>query len=164
MDEQMLDDQLEPIYDSSVLINDVTWKTFRERRTIETDGERGSGKSVLAAWHDDPRSNRNFSSPVTALTKNGLFFVSNKKRKKNILTFVRSFSKVYVQTIFLSKWYSKTKWYFFWELFLYLLRTFCTHLGSFFFFCFFFVLFLLSVRFGQISPLAFFRWFYRDLG
>ena len=34
----------------------------------------------------------------------------------------------------------------------------CPHLGSFFvlFFC---VLFLLSLRFGQISPLAFFRWF-----
>ena len=27
-----------------------------------------------------------------------------------------------------------------------------------------FVLFLLPLRFGQISPLAFFRWFYRDLG
>ena len=37
----------------------------------------------------------------------------------------------------------------------YLLQTFCPHLGSFFFF----VLFLLSLRFGQISPLAFFRWF-----
>ena len=43
----------------------------------------------------------------------------------------------------------------------YLLRTFCPHLGRFFlgFFCFFCVLFLLSLRFGQISPLAFFRWF-----
>ena len=40
-----------------------------------------------------------------------------------------------------------------WELIFYLLRTFCPHLGSFF------VLFLLSLRFGQISPLAFFRWF-----
>ena len=40
----------------------------------------------------------------------------------------------------------------------YLLWTFCPHLGSFF------VLFLLSLRFGQISSLAFFRWFYRDLG
>ena len=38
-----------------------------------------------------------------------------------------------------------------WELiFIY----FCPHLGSFFF-----VLFLLSLRFGQISTLAFFRWF-----
>ena len=36
---------------------------------------------------------------------------------------------------------------------IYLLRNFCPHLGSFF------VLFLLSLRFGQISPLAFFRWF-----
>ena len=28
-------------------------KTYRERRTIETGGERGSGRSVLVAWHDD---------------------------------------------------------------------------------------------------------------
>ena len=35
----------------------------------------------------------------------------------------------------------------------YSLRTFCPHLGSFF------VLVLLSLRFGQILPLAFFRWF-----
>ena len=48
----------------------------------------------------------------------------------------------------------------------YLLRTFCSHLGSFHLlrtFCphlgIFFVLFLLSLRFGQMSPLAFFRWF-----
>ena len=41
--------------------------------------------------------------------------------------------------------------------FFYLLRTFYPHLGSF---C---VVFL-SLRFGQISPLAFFRLFYRDLG
>ena len=39
----------------------------------------------------------------------------------------------------------------------YLLRTFCSHLGRLFFF---FALFLLSLRFGQISPLAFFRWFF----
>ena len=41
------------------------------------------------------------------------------------------------------------------------MRTFCPHLGSFCFvgFFLFFVLFLLSLRFGQISPLAFFRWF-----
>ena len=38
----------------------------------------------------------------------------------------------------------------------YLLRTFCPHLGSSFFF--FLVLFLLSLRFGQISPLAFFNY------
>ena len=36
------------------------------------------------------------------------------------------------------------------NLFIYLLRTFCPHLGSF--------LLFFSLRFGQISPLAFFRW------
>ena len=49
MDEQKWDDQLEPIYCSSVPIPDMAMKTYRERWTIETDGERGSGKSMLAA-------------------------------------------------------------------------------------------------------------------
>ena len=53
MDEQKQDDQIEPIYNSSVLIQDVALKTSRGRWTIETGGERGSGRSVLAARHDD---------------------------------------------------------------------------------------------------------------
>ena len=48
MDEQKQDDQLEPTYNSSVLIQDVTMKTYREQWTIEKDGVRGSGRSVLA--------------------------------------------------------------------------------------------------------------------
>ena len=51
-DEQRLDDHREPIYNSSVPIEDVAWKTSREWWTIETGGKRGSGRSVLAAWHD----------------------------------------------------------------------------------------------------------------
>ena len=53
MDAQRLDNQLEPIDGSSVLMQDVAWKTCREQWTIETGDERGSGKSVLAARHDD---------------------------------------------------------------------------------------------------------------
>ena len=53
MNEQRLDNQLEPTYNSSVPIQDVAWKTFRERWTVETGGERGSGRSVLAARHND---------------------------------------------------------------------------------------------------------------
>ena len=53
MDEQKQDDQLEPIYNNSVLIQDIALKTSRERWTIETGNERGSGKSVLSAWHND---------------------------------------------------------------------------------------------------------------
>ena len=49
MDEQMQDDQLEPIYNSSVPIQYVDLKTYRERWTIEKVGEKGSGRSVLAA-------------------------------------------------------------------------------------------------------------------
>ena len=46
-------DLLEFIYNNSVLIQDVAWKTSWEWWTIETRSERGSGKSVLAARHDD---------------------------------------------------------------------------------------------------------------
>ena len=49
--EQRLGDQLELIHSSSVSIQDVAWESSREQWTI--DGERGSGRSMLAAWHDD---------------------------------------------------------------------------------------------------------------
>ena len=48
MDELKQDNQLEPIYNSSVPIQDVALKTSQERWMIETGGERGSGRSVLA--------------------------------------------------------------------------------------------------------------------
>ena len=43
-DDQGLDDQREPIYNSSVLIQVVAWKTCRERWPIERSCERASGK------------------------------------------------------------------------------------------------------------------------
>ena len=49
MDEQRQDGPLEPIYNNSVPIQDIAWKTSRERKTLETGGERGSRRSVLAA-------------------------------------------------------------------------------------------------------------------
>ena len=53
MDEQRQDDQLEPIYNSSVPIQDVALKTYQKRWTIEKGGRWGSGKTVLIAQHDD---------------------------------------------------------------------------------------------------------------
>ena len=53
MDEQRQEDQLEPIYNSSVPIQDVALKTYRELWTIERGGGRRSGKSTLAVRHDD---------------------------------------------------------------------------------------------------------------
>ena len=54
VDEQRQDDQLEPIYNSSVPIQDILPGTSSgERWTIETGGGRGSGRCVLAARHDD---------------------------------------------------------------------------------------------------------------
>ena len=53
MDEQKQDDQLEPTYNSSVLIQDVVLKTWRKQWTIEKRGEKWSGISVLMTRHDD---------------------------------------------------------------------------------------------------------------
>ena len=53
MDEQRQDNQLEPIYSSSVPIQVAALKTYWERWTIETDGEWGSGRYVQAVRHDD---------------------------------------------------------------------------------------------------------------
>ena len=41
MDDHRQDDQIESIYNCSVQIQDIAWKTYRERWTIEMDGERG---------------------------------------------------------------------------------------------------------------------------
>ena len=53
MTEQKQDNQLEPTYKSSVPIHDVTLKTSWKQWMIGRGGERGSGKSVLMARHDD---------------------------------------------------------------------------------------------------------------
>ena len=53
MDKQRQDDQLEPTYNSGMSIRNIVLKTYREQWMIETGGERGSGRSVLAAQHDD---------------------------------------------------------------------------------------------------------------
>ena len=53
MDEQRQDDQLEPTYYSSVLIQDVALKTNEKQWMIEKGGGTGSGLSMLMAWRDD---------------------------------------------------------------------------------------------------------------
>ena len=53
MDKQRQDNQLEPIYNSSVLIQDIARKTSLEQWMIEMGDERGSGRSVLPVRHDD---------------------------------------------------------------------------------------------------------------
>ena len=49
----MLENQLEPTYSSSVPIRDVTLKTDQKQWTIRRGGERGSGIFVLIVQHDD---------------------------------------------------------------------------------------------------------------
>ena len=46
------DDQLEHTYSNYVSIRDVALKTCQRRWMIGRSGERGSGISVLAVWHD----------------------------------------------------------------------------------------------------------------
>ena len=72
MDEEMQDDQLEPIYSSSVPIEDVALKTYRERWTIETGGGRGSGSSVLTVRHDDDDDDENIVHYFSDISRNYL--------------------------------------------------------------------------------------------
>ena len=44
---------MEPIYNSTVSIQNLAWKTSREQWTIETGGETWLGRFVLVAWLDD---------------------------------------------------------------------------------------------------------------
>ena len=57
MDKQMLDDQIGPIFKSSVPIQNVAWRTCRERLTVQMGSEKMSGKSLLAALLDDDDDN-----------------------------------------------------------------------------------------------------------
>ena len=68
MAEQKQDDQLEPTYSSSVPIRDVVLKTCRKQWTTEKVGEKGSGISVLIAWHDDADDDV-FTNPKHPLKK-----------------------------------------------------------------------------------------------
>ena len=73
MDEQKQEDQLETIYYSSVLIQDVALKTYRKRWKIEKGGGRESGISVLMVRDDDDDDDmsRRFSE-VSQLECSGL--------------------------------------------------------------------------------------------
>ena len=51
--EQVLGDQLELLGNSSVRTQDIARETCQMRWTIETNGEIGSGKSLLEPGHDD---------------------------------------------------------------------------------------------------------------
>ena len=53
MAERKQGDQLEPTYSTSVRIRGVALRTCQKRWTIGRSGERGSGRSMLAARHDD---------------------------------------------------------------------------------------------------------------
>ena len=72
-DEQRQDDQLEPIYNSSVPIQDVALKSYRERWTIEKGGGRGLGRSVLAARHGNDDDDDDMKVPNSFITSSKWF-------------------------------------------------------------------------------------------
>ena len=53
MADQKQDDQLVPIYSSSVRIRDVALRAYQKQWTIGRSGEKESRISVLVARHDD---------------------------------------------------------------------------------------------------------------
>ena len=61
MAEQKQDDQLKPIYSSSVPIRDVALKTCRKQWTIGSGDEKVSGISVLMARRDDDDARYTYS-------------------------------------------------------------------------------------------------------
>ena len=60
----MAKQKLEHTYSSYVRIRDVTLKTCQKRWMIGRSGERGSGISVLVAWHDDDDDDDIFQNKV----------------------------------------------------------------------------------------------------
>ena len=65
MDGQRQDDQLEPTHSSSVSIRDVVLKTYLKQWTIEKDGEKGSGISMLIERHDDDDNDINGKKSIS---------------------------------------------------------------------------------------------------
>ena len=77
----------EPIYNSSVPIQDVALKTNGERWTIETGGKKESGRSMLAARNDDDDDD----NCKTSVTKN--------KVRKRVYLFLDCYISVAFQCI-----------------------------------------------------------------
>ena len=74
MNEQRQDDQLEPMYNSSVRIQDIALKTYWKQWTIEKGGEKESEISVLMVRDD---GDDDLSVPPTREDlAQGLFFYS----------------------------------------------------------------------------------------
>ena len=95
IDKQRQDDQLEPTYSSSVLIRDVALKTCWEQWTIEKGGEKGSGISMLMAWHDDD------AISLTAIVSNFMYEnVSSQLFKIGKCFHVLLFFKIFLFSIF----------------------------------------------------------------
>ena len=78
-------------YSSCMRIRDVALKTCQRRWTIGRSGERGSGISVLAAWHDD-----DLNSARLAVDMVSIFVVYLILSASSLLLNISSFMHIYV--------------------------------------------------------------------
>ena len=84
---QKQDDQHEHTFRNYVRIQDVVQKTCLRRWTIGKSGERGSGISVLPAWHDDDDEiatcckRKKIQIKIEILTKSNMWLIPNRTLK-----------------------------------------------------------------------------------
>ena len=71
MAEQKQDDQHKHTFSNYVRIRDVVQKTCHRWWTIGKSGERGSGISVLPAWHDDDDDIQTMSQNSSVILRTG---------------------------------------------------------------------------------------------
>ena len=107
MDEQRQDDQLESTYSSFVPIRDVALRTCWKQRTIGRGSERGSGISVLIAWHDDDDSSLLFLSFFFRVLR--YLFPVFRFHSWPLIFFIHLFTRIYIYIISLGfvKWRSR---------------------------------------------------------
>ena len=97
---QKQDDQLEHTFSSYVRIQDVALKTYQRRWVIGRSVKRGSGISVLAAWHDDNDDDDGDSQNILAHgyfckfpMRIGILYIRNKH--ENSLLDINIFTDIY---------------------------------------------------------------------
>ena len=80
---QKQDDHLVLTFSSDVRIRDVALKTYKRRWTIRRSGKRGSGISVLVAWHDDDDMCFNQTGDISTLNGSSLKLVDRSTYQGN---------------------------------------------------------------------------------
>ena len=131
---------------------DMTTTTYKRKHTCTHTHPNDKFSDSFFSWDIIENKNRNIFLFYNSIYFSFYYNILTIDFKANMLYFYILYM-VSIERIYLAYFQASKYRNLLWELIFYLLQTFCPHLGSFF------VLFLLSLRFGQISPLAFFGWF-----